>query len=227
MAKKKRQDERESIQKGCLIFCEGIDEKNFLINWLNSEALADEPGFANDIQVLDFGGNDDLPNGLASYRRMDRFDEVRHLMIIRDAEQDVGQAIRDVQSALRKNGFQAPESPCHWVYDSENDLKIGFLLFPTCDADPTPGMLEDLCLEILAEPDAGICMCEIDSLLPRLEAKRGRGLSHEPKTRLHAYFAVSDDYVGLKVGESAKAGAFDHGSARLEPLKEFVRSMIR
>ena len=168
-----------------------------------------------------------MGKGLKFYRDIGGFDSVTHLMIIRDAEQDVAQAIRDIQSALRGNGFQAPESPCQWLYDSENDLNIGFLLFPTCDANPTEGMLEDLCLEILAVTDAPICMEEIDSLLPRLEARRKKALSHEPKTRLHAYFAVSDSYVGLKLGESAKAGAFNWGDTRLAPLKEFVRCMIQ
>ena len=216
---------RDRIVKTNLIICEGRDDENFLRYWLKSGVLSDAPG-SDEIQFFNCDGNEYLPRKLAIYKAMDGFSDLRYLLIIRDAERDAPQAIRDVQSALRQNGFQVPGLPCQWLYDSQNDLNIGFLLFPTCDSNPTEGMLEDLCLKILAEPDAPICMEEIDLLLSRLEAKRGKKLSHMPKTRLHAYFAVSDDYVGLKAGEAAKAGAFDWSDARLESLRRFVAHMM-
>ena len=52
--------ERDRIKKDKLIICEGRDEENFLIAWLNSDELSNEPGFSNKIQVLDFAGNSDL-----------------------------------------------------------------------------------------------------------------------------------------------------------------------
>ena len=223
----KREIKREGIKKERLIFCEGIDEKNFLIKWLNSEALADESGFANDIQVIDFGGNEDLPKALEFYKGIGSLDPVTYLLIIRDAEQDAQGAIQSIQGALEHNGFQVPEAPCQWTYDDENDLELGFLLFPTCDGNPTAGTLEDLCLKILAEPDAPVCMDEVNRLLSRLENEHGKIFKHKFKTQLHAYFAVSDEYVGMKVGEAASAKAFDWKSTELDPLKSFVRHMIQ
>ena len=219
--------ERDRIKKSKLILCEGRDEENFLISWLNSDELSNEPGFSSEIQVLNFEGNSDLSRQLEKYRKMDGFDSLTHLMIIRDAEQDSDGAVKSIQSALGNNGFQVPEESCQWIYDKNNDLYIGFLLFPKCDNNPTAGTLEDLCLKILAKPDASVCMEEVNVFLERLETEHGKNFSHKFKTQLHAYFAVSDDYVGMKIGEAANAKAFDWSSPELEPLKNFVRNMIK
>ena len=219
--------ERDRIKKEKLILCEGRDEENFLISWLNSDELSDEPGFSNEIQVLNFEGNSDLSRQLEKYRKMDGFDNLTHLMIIRDAEHDSDGAVKSIQSALSNNGFQVPEESYQWICDNDNDLYIGFLLFPACDKNPTAGTLEDLCLKILAKSDASTCMEEVNIFLERLEKEHGKNFSHKFKTQLHAYFAVSDDYVGMKIGEAAGAKAFNWSSSELEPLKNFVLNMIK
>lgn len=217
---------RDEILKEKLILCEGLDEELFLIRWLESKDLSDEPGFANDIQVLNFGGISDLSSRIEKYRKMDGFEKVTHIMIIRDAEHDVNGAIKSIQSALKNNEFQAPDSPSQWIYDDKSELNIGFLLFPTCDNNPTVGTLEDLCLKIIAKQDAQACIDEVNIFLERLEKEYNKKFSHKFKTQLHAYFAVSDDYVGMKIGEAANAKAFDWSSSKLEPLKNFIRYMI-
>lgn len=60
----------------------------FLINYLNSKEFAKDQRFSNDIQVLDFGGNENLSNFLMTLRNMDKFDQVTSLAVIRDAEKD-------------------------------------------------------------------------------------------------------------------------------------------
>ena len=67
-------------------------QKGFLINYLESEALAKDQRFSNEIQVLDFGGNENLSNFLMSLKNMDKFDQVTNLAIIRDAEKDFSKA---------------------------------------------------------------------------------------------------------------------------------------
>ena len=214
-----------AITKKCLIFCEGIDEYFFLIYWLNSKALANEEGFSRDIQVVNFGGNSDLADTLQSYRLVENFSSVTHLMIIRDAEQDAHAAIQSIQSALLFAGFTAPDSTAQWCLDSANGIHIGFMLFPELTANPVSGTLEDLCLQILADSDAPQYLAEIDPFLQNISAHHGR-FSHPHKTKLHTYFSVSDKFTGLKIGESAKAGAFDWSHTRLDPLKDFVRHML-
>lgn len=74
------------ILKPNLIICEGRDEQEFLIKYLNSSALSAVPGFSNDIQVIDFGGNSELARKLNILKNMENFDSLTSLLIIRDAE---------------------------------------------------------------------------------------------------------------------------------------------
>ncbi len=206
-----------------LILCEGRDAEEVLIAYLNSPVLAEEPAFANDFQVMDFGGNADLGQFLALLRNMEGYDRVASLLIVRDAERDADAAIREIESALRRQGLTVPEGPHRWRGDRP---KVGYLLFPTCAAESAPGTLEDLCLSILAETDSDAILADIQRFMDRLGADRGRTFPHEFKTKLHTYFSVTDDYVSLKMGESARAGAFDWASESLRPLREFLTELL-
>ena len=92
--------ERKRIQKPFLLLCEGRDAEGFLINYLNSNELAQDPRFSNEIQVLDFGGNEDLSNFLMSLKNMDKFDRVKSLAVVRDAEKDYEKAVFNPDSRL-------------------------------------------------------------------------------------------------------------------------------
>ena len=52
--------ETKRIIKEHLIICEGRDAFEFLIAFLNSPTLQYDKRFSNDIQVFDFGGNEQL-----------------------------------------------------------------------------------------------------------------------------------------------------------------------
>ena len=65
------------FEKGHLILCEGRDELFFLIAYLNSAHLSATPGFSEDIQVMDFGGNSDLLEQLKVLKVTPGFDEVK------------------------------------------------------------------------------------------------------------------------------------------------------
>ena len=215
------------IEKRHLILCEGRDELFFLIAYLNSAHLSATPGFSEDIQVMDFGGNSDLLEQLKVLKVTPGFDEVKTLLIVRDAERDASSAIRQIRTALENNGFSAPDSPHQWVTDKKNkDVEIGFLLFPACHGTPVAGTLEDLCLSILNQPDAPELLEDVDRFLDQLKTERGRDFVHRFKTRLHTCLAVSDKYVGMKIGEAAKAGAFDWSDERLTPLREFIQEKM-
>lgn len=218
---------KTEIRKRYLILCEGKDELFFLIAYLNSTPLSATPGFSEDIQVMDFGGNSDLFEQLEVLKVTPGFDEVKTLLIVRDAEKDASAAVQQVRTALKHNGFAAPDRPHQWVTDKGNkDIDIGFLLFPACHEAPIAGTLEDLCLSILKGPDAPKLLEAVDRFLERLERERGRDFTRRFKTRLHTCLAVSDDYVGMKIGEAAHAGAFGWSDEKLTPLREFIREKL-
>lgn len=211
------------IKKQYLIVCEGRDAQEFLINYLNSEALNFNPHFSEYIQVIDFGGNDNLTHFLELLRNMANFDNVKFLLIIRDAETNFESAIQSIQKSLESNGLSVPKSPFMW----ENGTpKIGFLLFPNCNAESANGTLEDLCLSILSNAKAPELKQEIVYFMDTLKEKYHFKFSRPFKTKLHTYFSIHDDYVSLKIGEAAKAGAFDWNHEKLAPFKKFLSKMF-
>lgn len=211
-----------TIQKPHLILCEGRDAEEFLISYLNSNALSKIEFFSNDIQVMDFGGNEQLPAYLNSLKMMDGFSNVKSIAIIRDAERSTETAITQIKSAFKNSGITCPEKPCFWETDS---IKVGFLLFPSVDKTPITGTLEDLCLSILSE-DSKEILNEIDSFIKKLQDEFNRNFPHEFKTKLHTYFSITDKYVSMKVGEASKSSAFNWEHERLNSLKNFLLELI-
>ena len=210
--------ERKKIIKPYLILCEGRDAQEFLIKYLNSEALAQDKRFSNDIQIFDFGGNDDIYNFLMNLRNMDGFDRVTNMAIIRDAEKDYTKACNEVSRSLKKSGFVSVEQCGTWAGD-DTGLKVGFILFPL---DNNNGTLEDLCLRILSEKNSKNILSTVDEFLEDMETTYGRVYRRKHKNRLHTYLSSSDEYVTKPLGLASSAGAFDWGSDELSPLKRFL-----
>ena len=210
--------ERKRIKKPFLLLCEGRDAEGFLINYLNSNELAQDPRFSNEIQVLDFGGNDNLSNFLMNLKNIDKFDQVKSLAIIRDAERDYAKACQEVHSSLNKCGFESSECCGAWVHDPSG-LKVGFMLFPL---NNRAGTLEDLCLRILSEKKNKNILSSIESFLDVMESSYGRSYRRKHKNKLHTYLSSSDEYVTMPLGTASRAGAFDWDSDELESLKCFL-----
>jgi hypothetical protein len=87
------------------------------------------------------------------------------------------------------------------------------------------GTLEDLCLDILSEQGASPLLENIDSFIELLKKQRARKFPHLHRSRLHCYLSITDDYVAMKIGEAAQAGAFDFHHEKLKPLTAFLREM--
>ena len=209
--------ERKKIIKPYLILCEGRDAEGFLINYLNSNVLAKDQRFAQRIQVLDFGGNENLSNFLINLKNMDKFDQVTTLAIVRDAEKDYDKACQELRGALKNSGFAAADCCGTWA-DNGTGPRVGYMLFPLNNNN---GTLEDLCLRILSEKNKNL-LTSIDKFLETLESSYGRSYRRKHKNKLHTYLSSSDNYVTMPLGVASKAGAFDWGSNELEPFKKFI-----
>ena len=210
--------EQKTINKPYLLLCEGKDAERFLIHYLNSEAVAHDKRLYNDIQVFDFGGNEELKNGLMFLKNMDNFDQVTSIAVIRDAEKDYTKACLEVCNSFRRCGFAFPNDCGTWAYD-HSGLKVGYTLFPL---NNSAGTLEDLCVRILSERNNKDIMSSIDAFLGMMESSYGRKYNHKHKNKLHMYLSSSEKYVTMPLGLASRAGAFDWGSDELEPLKTFL-----
>lgn len=207
------------ILKNYLILCEGIDTYKFIINYLNSDALKYDRRFSNDIQALDFGGIMDLHAYINILKNMENFGNVNRILILRDAETDAKSAIQMVQGNLRNAGLQVPSDCNIWV-KSDDNLKIAFTLMPACSSEPTSGALEDLCWYILK--DNLEMKDDVKLFVEQIKMSYDSLGSHEHKSKLHTFLSVNKEFISLKIGEAASAGAFDWDSRYLVSLKGII-----
>lgn len=204
--------ETEKILKEKLILAEGADGMRFCICALKAYGI-------DDVQVLDFGGNEDLPRYLRVLSSLDGFEQVRGLLIVRDAECDAEAAQRSIRTAL--TNARLPQ--CHqkaYQYLEYEDLRIGTVIFP--DSRAASGTLEDLCLAMIP-PKQRDKMNLTESFAQ--QADQLESLTYPHKTRLHAYLSIQNKLVGLKIGEAARAGAWDWHSPEVADFKRMLRDL--
>lgn len=208
-----------SIKEGMkhLILCEGRDEWNFLTEL--SKAFNNQYSI---VQIENFGGNDNLRLALKTWSIDPNFRNLKSLIVVRDAERDANVAVDSIKSAFKNANLPVPPSP-HQFETAEGGVKTGFVLFPKCSPELVNGTLEDLCLSILKEKNPP--MSEIDAFISDLKANN-RKITRDFKTKLHTYFSITDKFVSLKIGEAAKAGAFDWSSSELDQIKSFLGEMV-
>lgn len=214
--------ETKRIVKSYIILCEGLDAQNFMIQYLNSKELSEDSRFSNDIQVLDYGGISDLSKYLRNMSNMDGYENVTHILVLRDAETDVDKAVRMIRKALDDNTLPVPDECNKWCGEIDEGLKVAFTLLPSCTNNPVTGALEDLCWSILKDENAQEMRCDVQEFVVGIRNKYRSITSHEHKSRLHTYFSVNESYIALKIGEAATAGAFDWGNEKLLPLREII-----
>lgn len=213
---------KNRICKQFIVLCEGIDTLYFLINYLNSNALHFDLRFSSDIQGFDFGGINNLTDFLSALKNLDGFENIHHLLILRDAERNTNSAIDMIQFALEKNDLPVPKQCNQWL--ASGNLSVSYTLMPACDENPVPGALEDLCWDILTKDDNHDIRRETENFVSHMKNEYSRISSHEHKSRLHTFFAVDDNLVSMKIGEAAKTGAFDWNHIRLAPLRKLLQS---
>ena len=199
------------IEKEKLILAEGKDAYHFFCHACNFYRET------QDVQVMHFGGIDDLPNFLLDLTYMDKFDEVNTIVISRDAETDAKAAIDSIQNSMKQAKIPIPEKPFEYTQDSS--LKTAFMIFP--GPQQKDGTLEDLCL-LTVENDP-LLEC-VDGYLECAKTK-GEQFPRIHKNRLHCFLAGKDDSVSLPIGLAFKAKVWPPDHLALEPFKRIIQEM--
>lgn len=199
-----------------LILVEGCDAKIFMINMLQII------GKENVFQVLDFGGISDLNRYIATLKKMDGFDLIKSILIVRDCESSATSAIQSVNTCLKNHGLIISNITPFRVY--KNDIKIGLALFPGYDDDNKlieSGTLEDLCVAIIKDQT---CLKTIEVYIQNFQDSYFK-FRRLHKNRLHAMISFTNDHVGMKLGEAAKAKFYDFDHSRFLPFKEIIENL--
>lgn len=205
------------IERSKLLLVEGKDAERF--SFYACETYRPET-----IQVLDFGGIRDLTKFLSGFKLFPDYEKVETIVILRDAEKNALSAVDSIKSSLKKEGFAVPKKPCEFTSSSP---RIAYMVLPGFGKDIEgkdflpAGTLEDLCIEIVNNDPIIEC---VDQYLQCVQYKNSK-LAHPHKAKLHAYLAGKNEYVGLKIGEAAKARAWDWEHQKLKPFKQVIMAM--
>ena len=214
--------ETQKITGKNLIMCEGRDEDLFLRYYLNSkERISEDPRYSTDVYIFNFGGISDLKKQLKTIRSVPGFHDIKTLLILRDAETDAQGAINQVKKDLGSTNFAVPEVPGEW--SKTGNPRTAFLFFPTLGKAPVEGTLEDMCIKMIKEdyqPEEVIDSFE--KTMEKLEEEKIREYPHPFKSKMHGFFSLTDKFVGMKIGEAAKAGAFDWNHPELKELNRMM-----
>lgn len=82
------------------------------------------------------------------------------------------------------------------------------------------GTLEDLCMTSVEKDENWKCVDDYLECLQKREV-----LTHLHKARLHAYLAGKNGMAGMKLGEAAKAGAWDWKSVAMRDFRTFLEKL--
>lgn len=206
---------KDEIKKSKLLLTEGADAKYFCIWALEAYGV-------DDVQVIDFGGITELNTYLQTLAVLPGYEMVTTIVIARDAETRPSTAISNIKKAIKKASLSTPAKPYEF---STSAPRIAFMLFPGNDStgEPSPGTLEDLCANIMKDTDAQRLGC-VQAYLSCIE-ENGEAIKWRHKSFLHAYLAGENRYVGMKIGEASKAGAWNWEHESLLSFKNTIKAM--
>lgn len=210
-----KEKEPVEIKEKKLILSEGTDAYFFCI-WAYQ-------GFgATGIQVLNFGGVTELTKYLLTLVLLPRYEIVDTMVIVRDAEKDPEAAANSVKTSLKDAALPMPDRPYEFTGSGP---KVAYIIFPGFGDKEGEGLsagtLEDLCLEIVKDDAIFECVGDyIDCM-----AKKNEKPANLHKAKLHAYLAGKPDFVGLKIGEAARAGAWDWSHPKLKQFRQVILEM--
>lgn len=212
-----------------LILCEGIDEKLFFIWFL--DYFKKKPGYDkySEIQIEDIGGNEDFDEQLGIWKLISDFDNLKTLGIIRDAEKNADGALQSIQHCFFNNDMPKPQQ-CFELTENENgNIRTVFGILPgTKKGDKWEnGTLEDLCLKILKDSQSSEKINYLSKYLEQVQNKFNYKIKHIHKAKLHTYFSANEPFIGSKIGEVARYGAFDFESDCLSNFKNMFDEMIK
>ena len=174
------------------LLVEGKDQYNFF------DAFADHLDIANQLQIQDFGGVNELNGFLGVMVKQSGFHAtVKMLGIVRDAEVSAEGAFQSVQSSLRNARLPVPDRPGERAGTAP---AVNVLILP---GEQSPGMLETLLCRTFADTAVDHC---IDGFFRCFgESEAGACIRNPDKARARAFLATRP-IPQVSAGVAAKKG---------------------
>lgn len=197
----------EKIEKLKLLAVEGKDEINFFSALLQHLEI-------DDIQLEGVGGKYQFRHKIPALIKIPGFSEITSLGIIRDADEDVENAFRSISDLVRRNNLTPPNNPNEF---SDANPRVGIFLMPD---NANTGMLEDLCLHCIEDPQINPC---IDNYISCIE-EHGYKPGNLSKAKSQVYLAAMSE-IANSVGVGAQKGYWDFNSPSLSQLIDFLKGI--
>lgn len=198
-----------SISESNILVVEGDEDKVFF------EALRQHLGLFR-IQIMPIGGKTRLRNNLMALCKQSKFFQtVRSLGIIRDADDNPQAAFQSVCNGLQAAGLPVPDRPLARVGSNPS---VMVMILPDIN---TPGALEDLCLQAVANDPALPCVEQYFECLKQRTSSFPKKLA---KAKIQAFLASRVE-AGKRLGEAAQAGYWPWDSRVFDQLKDFLKQI--
>ncbi len=184
--------EFEEVESGIQLLVEGNDQRNFFAAFKRHLSL-------KDIQVRSYGGGPDLREYLKGFVKIDGFDTIQTLGVVRDAENSAENTFRSVQGSLRDVDLTVPAHP---ALRSGNKPAVNVLILPD---NSRPGMLETLLCETFAGTPRDTCIeaffncistIDVDAVKRPDKARAWAYLTTQPEPHHSVGFATMKGYWG-------------------------------
>lgn len=173
-------------------------------------------------QVIDVGGKNQFKRQLGALTTRIRESSVGSVGVLRDADENATGAFQSVADALGAMGFAKPTSRGEVV---ASQPRVGVFVMPD---GQSPGALEALCRQSVADSPAGLCVEEYMHCLTERdgwEATTRSSTAQKDKAFVHAYLASRRNPV-VRTGEGALQGVWDLGHHAFRPVTGFLRELI-
>ena len=177
------------------------------------ETFINHLSLAEDIQVQNFGGVNELSGFLHALADAPRFRTVQSIGIVRDAETSAKSAFQSVQSSLRNAYLPMPSCP---EERTDTHPAVTVLILPGNNRE---GMLETLLCESFEDTLENCC---IDDFFKCVESLPDRDIKQPDKARAYAYLTTKPA-PHHSVGVAAKQGYWDLDHKAFGNIRIFLK----
>lgn len=198
----------KTIQKPKLLLVEGTHEEKFFNKLLDVMNL-------HDIQVLPILGKVRFREQIEILPKLDNFQMVEAIGVIRDADSSFDNALASLQDSLRNAGLSVPDRAS--VHTGQHP-RVGIFIAPD---NHNPGSLENLCLaSIEGDPILGC----VEGYLKCLQDIQKIEHPHKAKAAVQVYLSKEPD-GSTHMGVASERNIWNWNSPALLSIKNFLSAL--
>lgn len=197
-----------TITKPFALLVEGGDDQAVLRRLVAHRSLC--PG----LRVFEYDGKSKLRQFLKTFSLTEGFrSELVSFGIIRDADDDAGAAVQQIQEALRSLSLPVPDDV---LVKATGRPSVAFLVLP---GDGAKGCLEDVCLSAV---NGAALLGDAKAFVATVCSKAARPPQPTSKAIIHSFLATCHE-PGLPLGTAAAAGFIDLSHSAFDQMARLVK----